>query len=671
MPLQIIQGQAINFNPPAYDSCRGEAEEVYCALFNSGDPVRVQFKQTPCGNGLISDPEFKNTGAQLFANPSFQNNYHPFTAVIPGLSRPFIPFDYDEINQKICYNSPSGAAHYLTQYLSLAPSVLYAFNVVLTLTAGTVRSFILDAVTGYNLGGTISSTGTHVLTQTSGSNAIAAGLWVSDDFEGCIEFLGCGDASFTSQITGVTGQFSIGLGSICHSPNLSTSTVTWDLSTVFPTVGNEFYQLTIRQRGRTSGSLTVNLAGQSWVVTDKILNTFYTDPYFSRTGNDLVITASADYDGCIEFLQVHQLRNDYDFIVMDEDGNEIYRDAALLAYENEYIELIALPISSLLPEGLEGCYKFAIVDPCDPNYFSPELINNPNFSQANQWTTNPGECVSFSEGVALYDDPGGSNSAIIYPPAGLDNPFPFDCDYVIEVKIGRIFNGDGSNVQIDFDFCGLMASFTSITENSTISQLVSIGGSSGPPQILIDAFSTTKFEILGISIKTVDGCENNILLANYVSNCINVKESHECTKLITAVCDDKYNLGFKWDFGNDRSLPLYYNFVLQQRLSVERFNPRYPIRGDKQIDSSGKVSLKYAVRSKYYELAVSQAIGETEHDCLSTQIICPDFKVDGVSFSPRLKELEPAWEKNGKNTIAATILELEPIELNLTYRPQL
>lgn len=143
------------------------------------------------------------------------------------------------------------------------------------------------------------------------------------------------------------------------------------------------------------------------------------------------------------------------------------------------------------------------------------------------------------------------------------------------------------------------------------------------------------------AIKVYDPCTST----TYISNYFEVKEEHDCAKLIVASGTGTTH-GFLWG-----------GFSLSHRVRFIKFSPEYPIDADDYEFSDGSRYTIFAKREKYYTGLLDIA-DENFHDTLSTQIICENFAIDGVSYFVKPENYKPDWNKDGRNNLAQARIEL-------------
>lgn len=142
------------------------------------------------------------------------------------------------------------------------------------------------------------------------------------------------------------------------------------------------------------------------------------------------------------------------------------------------------------------------------------------------------------------------------------------------------------------------------------------------------------------------GYYNHCNYEGLLSNCINVKESQECTMLVTAsnTCDA---FGFNFRCG----------FDLTQRVRVTQFNPEYTLTNEFELLSDGSYRKILGQRSKSYT-AILDWGDVAVHDCMSLQLLSETLTIDGTEYYFNDNQYVPDWDKDGKNGLALAEIKL-------------
>lgn len=145
------------------------------------------------------------------------------------------------------------------------------------------------------------------------------------------------------------------------------------------------------------------------------------------------------------------------------------------------------------------------------------------------------------------------------------------------------------------------------------------------------------------TVMITDPCNEN----EFISNCIDYREEHECTKLIEGTCGC---LAYGFDFSHD--------FTLVQRISALKFNSRYPAKQENFTYSNGNYRRVYTERNKVVTFKTDY-IDEPAHDCLSLQLLCDLLTIDGTAYFYKENEYKPRWDVDGAYNLAVVQVELE------------
>lgn len=171
-------------------------------------------------------------------------------------------------------------------------------------------------------------------------------------------------------------------------------------------------------------------------------------------------------------------------------------------------------------------------------------------------------------------------------------------------------------------------------------------------------FATVEFTVAELGDGMPETCYqigyyNHCTYEGTLSNCINVKETHECTVLVTAsnTCDA---FGFNFRCG----------FDLTQRVRVTKFNPEYTMTNENELLSNGTFRKILGQRNKTY--AVILDWGDVAvHDCMSLQLLSETLTVDGDEYYFLDNQYVPDWDKDGKNGLAIAEFKLSKTGDNL------
>jgi len=574
-----IQGQPINLEPYTPDDCNLGDEKTYCALYNVGDPLYLQFKQTSCTDTLIEDGSFES---EVEPNPYW----------------------------------------------------------------------------------------------TTGSN------------------------------------WAITIGEACHSPGVAG--VLSQQGLFDPDTDGAYYQVNFTITGMTGGTLEVSFDSDPvQTITENGIYTLYYTP-FGSTPITLKFSADEDFDGCISEISSYALRRDMIAQVTNIDGDVLADISNYLQYDNEFVTL-AVPDSSDMFYGSEnignlvdgGCYKIYISEQCEYT----EVVDNGDFADtvSETFVLGVGDASaplwqyyqqSLTGDAAVYYDvdkmhiyPGtnsgdGGDWFLFYNTQGLLGDRIFNIDNtvtnILSFDLTNIATADGYHFwvtlivynaaspttpylywQKEYDENGGGTTYGTITEVIQPSDwsLIDIDSSHYDTSASITFHIFTFNNSGGGPGADLEGDEyyiDNVSLKQlatgnpHVSNCLTVKTEWPCAKQIEGI-ETGQKLGFNFDT----------DFRLLQRLRTIKFNPEYPIDDNTSDYSDGSSRLSYAARKKFYT-AKFDYMGETEHDTLSTQILCSDFEIDSQRYTVKLEDYKPEWDKEGGQQLAQSRLTVSKYGSNIT-----
>jgi hypothetical protein len=495
-------------------------------------------------------------------------------------------------------------------------------------------------------------------------------------------------------------NWTYGADGFCHSPGAADNaemTITPDLLGI-----TKYIQVNFTVTNFTQGAVTLNFdTDPTQSVTANGEYSFYFDVTTGGATNDLKIIADSDFDGCIEITSIYQLRKDYIAIIRNYSDDTFVADASsALDYTQDFVTLSAslVEYNNLMAAG--GCYKVCISDPCTPVTVGNNLVVNGGFDNTNvgtelfAWARNDGAGNSASDSYGnnrmQVEDVNGSEGSALYLYQQINN-IDETATFLLRIDIGQILqvstpyksttniyivNGAGDKiVPLVFnkqngvnDGIWTFSDFDT-TLDIQLDDLSGNGGSIyGSWELVIYPSYWIAYGgglVSGIHIRPIgtaagwddiyyDNIElNEPAFVESCSDCIAVETDHDCSKLISASATGN-KLGFNFDAP----------FELQQRLRFLKFNPTYNIDGNDYSFSNGDQRIHAGSRKKYYEGLIDY-VGETEHDTLSTQIICDTLTIDGVEFHVKPEDYKPEWDKSGGQQLAQARIQLMKQGTNL------
>jgi len=133
----------------------------------------------------------------------------------------------------------------------------------------------------------------------------------------------------------------------------------------------------------------------------------------------------------------------------------------------------------------------------------------------------------------------------------------------------------------------------------------------------------------------------------FASECIDVQEQHDCTKLFQATCDC---IAYGFNFAV---------FTLSQRVPVLTFNPSYPRRKQTYLLSDGTIKKQYVELRKVYDVLLDY-VPEPVHDCMAVQLDCDTLLISSSEFYFEASEYSPEWPKDGRQRNVQARFEVLP-----------
>ncbi len=362
--------------------------QAYNYMHQPGDPLRAQFKQIPCGESILCNGKFNMgqwLGQNLVVNGAFTGNPDGWT----------LTGGWSYFSNNIIFNGSGGSAF---QSLDIVTGKTYRVQFTVSqISGGSLYYGLGDSgldnfITGdgvYSFDVVAGGLNTNVIfSDVSGSadGCLLDNVSVKEVFEGGE----CWSDSLNSWL--IDGE------KACHTAGVSSQLVN---STVFTT--NKYYKVVIKVINRTSGTLVVLINGNSGdYITSNGTKTQYI--LGGNTGTALSIAPSTDFDGCIQEIQVYELRKNFEFSLINKDGEIVTGLAPYISYENEFVNIsidgletipiydtigdIIVPFPHPLPY---GCYRILVEDDC------AELYSTSGCSEPSEYISNT---IKYAESFA-------------------------------------------------------------------------------------------------------------------------------------------------------------------------------------------------------------------------------------------------------------------------------
>jgi len=397
MPLLRNQNQPYfpDPNSPNRYNCNGS----YCYPIASGDIIRNQLYQTPCSGSVITDPEFADfsLGADLLGGDgSFTGGTTGWTL---GAGWVYGTNDVDKTagnTNSIAYGS-----------VGMTISQFYRIQFTIVRTAGTIYAQLGDGA-GATISFAVDESGTYDVDIVWG-DALDDTL----QFVPSIDFAGTLDSVTIKQITYAAwepnGQWSLASGRACKA-QLGTGILEETVADYI--VAGGYYQLKFTVTDYESGTLVPFVSDvQATTVYNASItvdaNGDYTLYYAPTITGVLSFVPSSDFIGCIEAIELFEMRNDYTGDVVDEAGDSVYQIDQEFSYFEDKVTL-AIDFNGVDLEF--GCYTIVIYDACLVE--GNDLMTNGDFSDGSTgWSASAPFQFSVAAGEATieFDPLQGSN----------------------------------------------------------------------------------------------------------------------------------------------------------------------------------------------------------------------------------------------------------------------
>lgn len=644
MPLLRNFGQPYfpDQNSPANLDCVGE----YCYPLVTGDTVKAQFYQTPCGVNLISDPTFTDItlGSELVVNP--------FSA------DPLSSWNYDPVNLwwELNINNFTNEL-----YSSVAITAGELYRLEFTLSGITLGNYLDIYLGSTAITTTVNANGNITLDLIAGSDDTELKfVAVSVNY---VYLSNISLKAFTLNDWDTNGGWQI-------DDNLATHIS--GTGSLIQTVANyitsgDYYSFTYTVSGRTTGTVTPRLANTSGAAQSG--NGTFT--IYITAGSDGVASfvPSSNFDGSVSFGDVRLLKNDFVFeAITDKGDGDTYDISAYLSY---YQDKITLDFDPDEESGFPyGCFIIRAYDECEIQY--GDFAVNGNFagglgnSCPNWQKNNDGTMYDFNSSTykSIRSGAGQTNFPIL---KNVQNTNLLAGNYELTFTIVSNTDPVGIAVTMGLDgayfgtYYGAVGTHT-VTINNYDPNNSQVSPANRQRILIVSRFNNDGSPHLGeVEIDNVQVYRIEPYDSTHTSECINYGATIGDTKLITAYCDTN-QMGF--EFENT-------GFVLQQRMMVRSLNPTYAKTRLIQESGSGNSQLNYVQSTKTWEF-VTDFISESAHDGLSTQIDCDHFLIGSnednqKEYIATISDYTPEWRPNGDYVLAPVTINLKIKEGNTKF----
>lgn len=655
MAIQFIPNQPLTWNSKeaSWDDCKTTNDHA-CTLYSNDDILYAQWKQTECGAGVnkFCNPDFINSNPEKITNGNFTSGSTGWT---------LLNSTYDAVNKRINFNP-------LLNGSMIYPDTFNAGSVYIVKieTGGNTVGNLTVSLRGNTNYSTIYTPGTYTFLIQAGAGTNELRITGASLYNGWVD-------NVSVQLAGIDcTEFDIGPqdwqviqpGSIKKIATYASNFYA-DFDAGSPIGG--YYKITCKVSGMSTGSLTLADGGNVFltITTNGIYEFFATIGSITGMGYIGVnFSASADFDGIISDLSAIQYSNYYQVYLESTDGGTDYYLSNDIDYYQEYLTL-KKDLSLINP----GCYELCIYDACGQNV-NQQLLEDTSFLSPAKWSLNPGFGTAVVSGGNLTMTSAAVPLNVFVITSTTNYPLSYST-MVINWSFSTATWQAPADVYLQ-DKNGVNHLLCTASANSTYSGTLTLSNQNtlGIAIRLIISYT-------GGLVKTFQMTDLSLILDAYIpgkfnrycSNCLEIKASDECLKLVAGTCNED-SFGFHFDPAD----PTY--FQIGARVNAMLINPKY--KGDIKSynDSQGNNIVTKAKTDKEYTLFINYT-DEHNHDWLRTSVLCDDIKIGGFISGYRHYintdgDYQPEWPDNLGNWPSAqarvTVIEKDKTIYNNNAR---
>lgn len=492
----------------------------------------------------------------------------------------------------------------------------------------------IDIRLGGTAGATRTANGTYSEVLICGATTTLLLGAVGPNFSGSIDDVSvmeintCWDADEADWITTALGA--------CHETGNTTDLT----NTGTPVVSGKYYHITINVTESTAGGINIVLG--TTVLTPQTSGNGVFHFWGTSNGTTLIVRPTSTFDGCISALTADEYCTDYEFNILDEDGNFILDITADYILTEDVYNLVDFFFNDDNDRIPFGCYKFCLVDCCADQQTATSLLLNYDFSQGSLYWSSRN--TSFSGGAATLF-PELELSAFIEQAlitTGLARCINITFDFANEAIFSQTINIyiNGALVDSESLLPGAGA-YTNTFENVPAGAVIRFehGSTENPQPIILD----------NIIVIVEEGC---LPIYDQCTPCITFQGSFNCTKLIDAYCDgNAYGFAFDDSSGNNQ-------FKLSLRVVASLIHSHYEQEQEDYDSSDGNTSLSFGQNKKFQSVAFDP-IPEYKHDTIALQKICDTFQIDTVDYFVKKGDYTPEWNRNDLTDLAPSRIDVK------------
>lgn len=667
-----IRNQPITFEPAQGEFAPCVTEDTYCQLARIEDEYCFQLRQTSCMPQILCNNDFSEFGTDVFFGTGnfdtmdeFQNWYADDDT-----------WEWDEYGKRMCTIEPHAGSP--AQYDFDAYTMSGDCSYVLTFTISghdDESESVNDTLTVTLPDGTtqvVSLNGTYSFSTGTGASVI---FTPGADWYGCIDdaTLQCGGLCW--EIENVN-SVSLGGEGLCKT-GAAVVTVTQSMPSL--EVG-DYYMIEVRVENMTAGEAEFFLGTQSiGTITD---NGTYS---LAGTANASAFnfTLDADFDGCVKYVNLYLLSNDYTLKLKDAYDDSLILDlTADLVYGKNVggviekgdlihgcIQFDEEHLGDFIPHFRQNavCMYLEIESPADGDVVTDGdfLISNNN-SILDNWSIDgvTYEAVrnqfiyTGGTGTLRQDLLGGgfvqgNTYYVAFEIKCLDHDSTPDFDS-FTMSLGSASDGTGGTMVWDS---------TNFPTEVGLYVYKVIAGTDG--NYLSFHFEDTnglnRICLDHVSVRTTP-CKKELLRSNCIKygNENNGEKAWLGSKIFTACNEEGESMGFDWSTG----------FQLRSRLYATISNPEYQTaKEETYLYSNGVRKRIYAEIFKKFNLTIHE-VDELTHDYIRTMLKCDQLFIDeGYDLDTQWvcldNEYSPNWDSRAYKALVDAQTEIQRVDNSL------
>lgn len=341
---------------------------------------------------------------------------------------------------------------------------------------------------------------------------------------------------------------------------------------------------------------------------------------------------------CVDSVSVKKMCDDYSIVIKNADGSvvdtftEDYFSVGEGIFRHNDTMYLKTTWASF---GLDdGCYIICVVNNC---VGGTPLISN-DLSSSTGWTAAGLWSYDSSNDEFDHPAPGGSDFSLQAPQT--TPAFTPNTSYIVSYEVKNRSAGS-VYISIGFDTIG-----TSRSADGTYTEILTLGNSIGDGRIY---FSPSNDFVGSIDNVVV------YLAESVCSQCYDLAETHDCTKLLSWTNDDD---AFGIPYSGMAGLAYSNDYTNYLRVKALLQTPRYPQESERFVYSNGLRKILYATSEKIWILNIDY-VPQYIHDSIALAKIHDHFYIDGVEYICVDGNYEPEWR--GQLKLAQGKLEVQKV----------